>query len=344
MKLILVGDTNIQNRERPVEAFSRVRHLWEGCDLLFGHAEGMFTREAAAADDWPLPYKREWRHSTPEMVSAFTEAGFSGVSFASNVCAERSAVRQTIETCNAAGLPFCGIGLNRDEARRPLVLNAGDEKVAFLSRTCVFHPHIIPATGVLPGAATVKAHTAYVPGRRALEMPGAPPDIHTYADDQELAMLVEDIAHARSVADFVVLSMHWGVSRSETVIEYQREIAHAAIDAGTDVIMGHHPHLIQEVELYCGKPIFYSLGNFAFDWVEMRTRGLEGLVVEVQTDAERRRFTIVPVQRNDSNLVSALDPTTEAWQSIATFLGEHANPELRRALRTDDGAIRFTVD
>lgn len=67
------------------------------------------------------------------------------------------------------------------------------------------------------------------------------------------------------VADFIVVNIHWGEEYKEISNTNQRNLAHQLIDAGTDVIIGHHPHVVQEMEIYKNRPIFYSLGNFIFD-------------------------------------------------------------------------------
>jgi poly-gamma-glutamate synthesis protein (capsule biosynthesis protein) len=95
-----------------------------------------------------------------------------------------------------------------------------------------------------------------------LNRPGIPPTVVTWADQQYLRWLTEDIAAARAEADFVVVSCHWGLWKD--VLSYMSEIARAAIDAGADVVIGHGPHHFLPVEVYRGKPIFYGLGSFCF--------------------------------------------------------------------------------
>ena len=78
--------------------------------------------------------------------------------------------------------------------------------------------------------------------------------------------MTDAIRSARETADVVLVSMHWGIHFVRaTLADYQQVAAHAAIDAGADAIIGHHPHILKAVELYRGKPIFYSLGNFAIE-------------------------------------------------------------------------------
>jgi poly-gamma-glutamate synthesis protein (capsule biosynthesis protein) len=98
------------------------------------------------------------------------------------------------------------------------------------------------------------------------DQPGTPARIHTYAHHADLYALREDIRAARGIADVVIVSLHWGIHFVPAVIaEYQREVAHAAIEAGADAILGHHAHILKGVEVYRERPIFYSLGNFAID-------------------------------------------------------------------------------
>ena len=85
----------------------------------------------------------------------------------------------------------------------------------------------------------------------------------TIADKDDVAAMVADIAGARAMADVVIVSMHWGVHLVPAMLAmYQQEVGHIAIDAGADLIIGHHPHILKAVEVYKGKVIFYSVGNF----------------------------------------------------------------------------------
>jgi len=92
----------------------------------------------------------------------------------------------------------------------------------------------------------------------------------------EREKLVMEIEKARQTADLVIVSFHWGEEYVEQPNQRQIELAHLAIDSGADLIIGHHPHWIQPVEVYKGKLIAYSLGNFIFDqnWSEETKRGL----------------------------------------------------------------------
>src|SRR5256886_3026548 len=118
------------------------------------------------------------------------------------------------------------------------------------------------------------------PGGPPMSRPGVPPIVVTWPDRDYLAAFAEDIAALRRESDIVVASCHWGLG--EEVLDYMREIAHAAIEAGADIVIGHGPHYSLPVEVYREKPIFYGLGSFSFhtghggrrhgDWIRMMAR------------------------------------------------------------------------
>ena len=90
-----------------------------------------------------------------------------------------------------------------------------------------------------------------------------PPEIVTWADPAALVQFREDMAALRSRADVVIASHHWGLDHE--ILDYQVEIAHTAIDAGADLVMGHGPHMPLGIEIYKDKPIFYGVGSFSFE-------------------------------------------------------------------------------
>jgi poly-gamma-glutamate synthesis protein (capsule biosynthesis protein) len=76
----------------------------------------------------------------------------------------------------------------------------------------------------------------------------------------------QDVRAAKEVADVVAVTPHWGLHFvAGTVAEYETTVAHAAIDAGTDLVLGCHQHVLQPIQAYQGKAIFHGLGNFAMD-------------------------------------------------------------------------------
>ncbi len=328
LTLMLVGDTNVQKREKPVEAFERVLPVLRQADVLFGHCEALFAQPSTDPLELDITHKHRWQHSEPSQVSAFVDAGFDGVCCASNVAHGAKAVISSIQVMKEAGLPFCGIGMDRSDARKPVIVERDGTTFGFLSYTSVFWHVGHAATDTRPGTSTIKATTGYQPHPRVLEMPGAPAIVTTTPDPQELEEMREDIRALRKAVDIVVLSCHWGVSGSSVVTDYQRAIAHAAIDEGVDLVFGHHPHVLQGAEVYKGKAIFYSLANFAFDWWVMRHKSFEGLLVRCIVENKRiTEVAFVPARRDEAtNLVELHGPNSEIGRTIADEVAQLSEP------------------
>ena len=307
----LVGETNV-NRSEVETAFVDVQELLNKADVLFGHLEITVsdnpTANAMAEDIYDLPYKKGWVHSKPEALNAWKTGGFSAVGVASNVSGSAESSMRIISELDELGIPHAGIGVNIEEARKPAIIEKNGVKFGFLSYTSVFYPQFVPAQKNRPGAATIKAQMSIVPSWRTEEMPGAMPSVKTWLDESEKTAMLEDIANLRPLVDHVILSCHWGVTDGENAQDYQIELAHAAIDAGVDVIMGHHAHRPQGIEVYKGKPIFYSMGNFAFDWWFVKKWLKEGIMAFVSFEkGVLDKISFVPVRRSDnSNNVTPL--------------------------------------
>ncbi|MEI9806234.1 MAG: CapA family protein [Pseudolabrys sp.] len=121
-----------------------------------------------------------------------------------------------------------------------------------------FFPPAAPAAFGKPGIATLR-----VTAEAECRGPHEPARVRTAPDADDLRMLLADVEALREKVDVVVLSLHWGVTWVPRVIaDYQVIVGHACIDAGADLILGHHAHLPKAIEIYKGKAIFYSLSNF----------------------------------------------------------------------------------
>jgi len=226
------------------------------------------------------------------------------VGCANNVTYGEDAIRASLARLQELGIPVTGAGLNREEAHRPLIIEKHGVRFGFMQRTSIFWPRGQAAGPLSPGVATLAAHTAYQP--RVANRAGVPPIILTMADDTELAEYIEELTALRPQVDILISSHHWGL-RGE-VLQYQKQIAHAAVDAGADLIMGHGVHAITPIEVYKGKPIFYGLGCFAcneghggrnstseaVDWLGLLVR----VIIE---DKQVVKVTCVPVRHNQAN-------------------------------------------
>jgi poly-gamma-glutamate synthesis protein (capsule biosynthesis protein) len=169
----------------------------------------------------------------------------------------------TIDALIANNLSVIGVGKDIKEARKAAIIDIQDIKIAFLAYNTIL-PMNYWADNDRPGCAPMRAFTLYEPIEH--DQPGTPARTHTFAHREDLKALIDDIHTARQEADIVILSLHWGIHFIPAVIaDYQREVAHRAIDNGADLILGHHAHILKGIEVYKNKAIFYSMANFAIE-------------------------------------------------------------------------------
>jgi poly-gamma-glutamate capsule biosynthesis protein CapA/YwtB (metallophosphatase superfamily) len=257
--LYAVGDV-APSRPDPASLFNHVRGRLREADVAFCQLEINMTRRGAR-----LPQVRHTDRTSPDAAHALREAGFSVVSFAGNHCMDwgPDGFFDTLEALKSAQLGVVGVGANIREARQPLSVACKGQRIAFLAYSSIL-PLEFWATEHRPGCAPMRAFTVY----EAIEpdQPGTPARIRTFAHPEDLAGLVADIRAAKSQHDVVVVSLHWGIHFVPAVIaDYQREVGRAAVDAGADLILGHHAHILKGADVHRGAPILYSLCNFAVD-------------------------------------------------------------------------------
>jgi poly-gamma-glutamate capsule biosynthesis protein CapA/YwtB (metallophosphatase superfamily) len=309
--LMLTGDVNLMNVTDPKVPFALIGDTLRQADVLFGNLECCFYEPGAGHS-----VEREGFYAPLASAQALVIGGYHAIGNANNVNYGEEAIHSSLQELARIGIPCTGAGLTGKAARAPAVVTHQGLRFGFLQRTSVYWATGHEATGDSPGVAVLTGRTAYEPPlqtRRAgvppANRPGLPPAIVTWADVRSLAEFTGDLRALRAEADLVVASHHWGLA--EDVLDYQVEIAHAAIDAGADVVMGHGPHYACAVEMYRGKPIFYGLGSFSFhtghggrahgDWVGMLAR----LAFDDATLAEVA-FSLV--RHNERNETYVCDP------------------------------------
>jgi poly-gamma-glutamate synthesis protein (capsule biosynthesis protein) len=319
LTLLLGGDVNVQDRDRPESAFAGISGLLAEADVRFVNLEGPLSGPASGVPGPDIPHKPNWRHTDPSMVSALTAARIDVVSCANNVTFPPAAAMASIDVLDRVGIAHCGAGADIGAAHRPAVVERGGRRVAFLAYTSICWPYGQAATRESAGVACARAVTSYVPDPRVADVPGRPPVVLTTPVADDLDAVVRDVRLCRREADIVVVSMHWGVP-GPTLADYQITLAHAAIDAGADVVAGHGPHTVQAVEVRGGRPIFYSLGNLVFDWPAMRNRHLDGIVALCEWGASPH-VRLVPVRRNTENEVRPItgEPARRMLEHLASL-------------------------
>ena len=201
----------------------------------------------------------------PRVACLWKTAGIDVISLASNhtMDAGPEALLDTIALFRGMGRQVVGAGKDEDEARKPAIVERNGVKIAFLAYCSVITEGHEAGKGK-PGMAPMRAHTYYERGKDQSEEfhPGTPPAILTVPYEEDLQALQNDIRKAKQQADAVAMSIHWGIHMiPKALATYQFQVAHAAIDAGADVILGHGPHCLKAIEVYKGKVCFHSLGN-----------------------------------------------------------------------------------
>lgn len=224
-------------------------------DIAFGNLEG-----PAATGGYKAGSRFSFRMDPAGLVAMRT-AGFDVVSFANNHVGDyaRAAFTETLQNLQKNNILFAGAGMNREEATTPAIIDVRGMKIGFLAATDV-GPDWLRATDTSPGI--------------------------LIASDPNLSSIV---ATAKAQVDVLVMSFHWGNEYSPANA-HQETLAHAAIDAGADIVVGHHPHVMEKVSYYKDKPIFYSLGNFIFDQY-FSPHTLRGMVAEVSIDPKTNTIT-----------------------------------------------------
>lgn len=247
LDLLVGGDVMLAGRTRPFLAhhgrgypFASVRPLLAHAAHVLANLEGPLARRAPRQEtDRNFSYR-----ISPLTAAALADAGIGLLTLANNHLMDcgREGVVETLEALARAELRAAGVGLDRAAAHAPIVARAAHGTLGVLgyywNRRCA-------ATATRPGAAM---------------------------DDP--ASLEADIPALRRQVDLLVVTCHWGVPYERVPAEDVRARARRAIELGADAVVAHHPHVIQPCELHRGRPIFYSVGNFAFGSGNSKAEGL----------------------------------------------------------------------
>jgi len=242
--------------------------------LVVINLEAPFTR----AENPMIPDKTFLFRVDPRYVRVLVAGGVRVAATANNHIMDYGVegLQETHRVLAEAGIAFVGTGMNAHAARRAAVLDTLGERVAFLAYSLTL-PEAYWATDHRPGTA--------------------------FGHEQWIR---EDVQKVRKEASFVVVMFHWGRERWPAPQPYQITLAHAAVEAGADLVIGHHPHVIQPVEIYRGRAIFYSLGNALFGSSSVVP---QGALVQVNLSADSVHFEVVP-PRGATPIWRASSPTS----------------------------------
>lgn len=201
----------------------------------------------------------------PRFLPLLTKAGIDVVTLANNHIYDfgREGLFDTIEYLDSIGVKHVGAGRNEDEARTPVVVNTRGTTIGFLG---YYGP------GESPAATRTRGGVA----------------------PRNLRIIREDIVRLKEhKVDYIVVTFHWGTEKATHPDKSQQAMARAVIDAGADAVIGHHPHVLQGIELYKHGVIAYSLGNLVFGGNSRHT--YDTAVFEIQLNGNNRTYRLIPV-------------------------------------------------
>jgi hypothetical protein len=243
--VIAVGDLSFnggygRRRDNPLRG---VLDEWRSADLRLGNLESPLTEAPRAS-----PGKLTLRGA--ERAPAFLrEAGFDALTLANNHVMDYGpgGLADTCARLADAGLPHHGAGSDESAARAPLILHRQGQSIGILAYCAVEQKSPLYAG---PGRA----------GAAALEIDAC----------------LRDIRNLRPRVDWLIVQAHWGPEMAQFPSPEQRACARRFVEAGADLVLGHHPHVLQPLEWIDGVPVFYSLGNCLFSGMYWRGRNSSG--------------------------------------------------------------------
>ena len=230
---IMLDETPGQVIQEGRDPFAPFAALLDTADIQIGNLECVVATGGAAEPGKPYTFRAHPRVLEP------LKRHFDAVSLANNHSGDfgPEAFGEMLPLLERQGIGWFGGGADLAQAHRPLIIERHGLRIAFLGYD-EFFPRSFEADFDRPGVA--------------------------WSEDEQVQL---DIASARRIhqADLVIPFMHWGWEKDTTASPRQRQLARLMIDAGADAVVGGHPHVIQDTEVYRGRPILYSLGNFVFN-------------------------------------------------------------------------------
>lgn len=252
-----------QGGEAPLKAVAK---RLSGADIAIGNLETVLGTTGKKIANKEFTFRGH-----PDAIEGLKLAGFDALSLANNHALDygKDPLKETVEALDDAGIAYAGAGPSIDAAWEPAVIERSGTRTAFLAFT-----HVLP-----PGFLAGKDRWGVASGRNE-------PD-----------MFKKAVAKAKKENDYVIVSFHWGIELEDDANGNQVKWAHRAIDAGADMVLAHHPHVIQGVEFYKDGLIAYSLGDFVWDYGS--PKGGEAFILEAELGPNGvANVTATPVRMN----------------------------------------------
>jgi len=274
--------------------FAEVKNLLKQSDIVFGNLEGILSRHG----ENPNSLKSVDMRGDPECAYSLKQAGFTVLNIANNHIMQHGLMpfRETVELLQSLDIQVAGL---RDENRwhsRPVILDKSGHKIGIIGYAFEkdkYYDEVLP---------------------------------YAFGTDD---LIIRDIEKLRPLVDTLIVSAHWGLERMDRPSAATIRLAHQIVEQGADMIVGHHPHVLQGIEYYKGKLIAYSLGNFIFDIGGWNSDYRESVILDVSFyPAHKAEIEIVPVTINSS------------WQAVPV----HGNEKIRRLKYIDELSSKVKLE
>jgi len=246
-------------RQYPDSVFKNISEVLKRADFNIVNLES-----PATLDGTPFPDKKYLYKFNPELIKVFKRHNINVFLLANNHMLDygKEGMFSTIHAIKENGLFYAGAGRDLKDASKGVILEKNGFKIGVLDFAMTF-PLEFYAKKHSPGIA-----------------PGSPENV------------IKEVRIMRKKVDFLIVSFHFGAEKMDTPKDYQVEIAKRCIDNGADLVFGHHPHRVQPIEVYKGRLIAYSLGNFIFG---SYARVPNGAFISVCIDTDSVFYRIYPL-------------------------------------------------
>lgn len=292
--------------------FREVEPYFKASDYNTGNFENPILKRDES--EYELPEKSIFLHAQPDVAPYLSSINFTTINLANNHLMDYgiAGLTETLDTFAKTETAAIGAGLNKFQSGQ---IHYAD-----------FDGYVVATIG----ATDVGYQWGYSTNHQ------------TGANKTRLADLLPIIKEARKEADLIIVHSHWGVEYDSSPNPRQQEIGRALVDAGADIIVGHHSHTLQPVEIYKGKVIFYSLGNFVFDQGWSKTKDSVLAQFKVKEDGSQV-IELIPMKIEEASPTHLTGPLADwNFNRMTKLLTKDLGDDVD--WKTEDGKIIINLE